>query len=389
MYIYILLLLSFYIINCCAYPGIQDAHNLAWKLASVLHKKHSACLLNSYEAERRPVAIANTILSLKNYDKVLHLAKTIGENLIFFCIFFLLLFFYGYFLKILLPFSSNFLLGLDSKHLDNKVFQNMSMNMGRTAISLAQSQLGCLSIKGHPLGEVRIANLSRVLREGGGLPLFYPKHELEFGYTKKQQYLKEKEAISPSIKPMVGYRIPHCRMSLSYKNKNALCSFLDISYLIKGSPCFIVIVGKGKGKNVVVDENFLDQPFIKLEVKQHKPSETEDLSTRYQQYDDMAPSLNSLDCFQGEEEEEMFSESSSSSSFTMNNNSIIGNMMMNMECEDIYGDWDKSFDGKALVLRPDGHILWIQESDLLPSKLSLVLDEHSLLVAQSDDLVEK
>ncbi|GAB3427986.1 FAD-dependent monooxygenase [Flindersiella endophytica] len=36
--------------------GIEDAHNLAWKLAAVLSGESSAELLETYEAERRPVA---------------------------------------------------------------------------------------------------------------------------------------------------------------------------------------------------------------------------------------------------------------------------------------------------------------------------------------------
>jgi 2,4-dichlorophenol 6-monooxygenase len=36
--------------------GIQDAHNLAWKLAAVLDVKASPALLETYETERRPVA---------------------------------------------------------------------------------------------------------------------------------------------------------------------------------------------------------------------------------------------------------------------------------------------------------------------------------------------
>jgi 2-polyprenyl-6-methoxyphenol hydroxylase-like FAD-dependent oxidoreductase len=39
--------------NC----GLQDAHNLAWKLAFVIGKKVEAALLTSYETERRPVAV--------------------------------------------------------------------------------------------------------------------------------------------------------------------------------------------------------------------------------------------------------------------------------------------------------------------------------------------
>jgi len=41
-----------------ANTGIHDAHNLAWKLASVLSGSSSAKLLDSYDAERRPVAWA-------------------------------------------------------------------------------------------------------------------------------------------------------------------------------------------------------------------------------------------------------------------------------------------------------------------------------------------
>lgn len=40
--------------------GIQDAHNLAWKLAAVLRGWAGSALLDSYEAERRPVARATS-----------------------------------------------------------------------------------------------------------------------------------------------------------------------------------------------------------------------------------------------------------------------------------------------------------------------------------------
>lgn len=46
--------------------GIQDAHNLAWKLAAVLQGVGGAALLESYEAERLPVAYLNTAQSLRN-----------------------------------------------------------------------------------------------------------------------------------------------------------------------------------------------------------------------------------------------------------------------------------------------------------------------------------
>lgn len=49
--------------------GIQDAHNLAWKLAFVLTGRASPRLLDSYESERRPVAESNADFSLHNTSR--------------------------------------------------------------------------------------------------------------------------------------------------------------------------------------------------------------------------------------------------------------------------------------------------------------------------------
>lgn len=46
--------------------GIQDAHNLAWKLALVENDQAPLDLLDSYEAERQPIAFFNTAQSLRN-----------------------------------------------------------------------------------------------------------------------------------------------------------------------------------------------------------------------------------------------------------------------------------------------------------------------------------
>ncbi|MFJ9775902.1 FAD-dependent oxidoreductase [Kitasatospora sp. NPDC101157] len=45
--------------------GIQDAHNLAWKLAAVLRGAADERLLDTYEQERRPVALAACELSVR------------------------------------------------------------------------------------------------------------------------------------------------------------------------------------------------------------------------------------------------------------------------------------------------------------------------------------
>ena len=46
--------------------GVQDAHNLAWKIAAVEAGWADDALLDTYDAERRPVAQANTDVSLQN-----------------------------------------------------------------------------------------------------------------------------------------------------------------------------------------------------------------------------------------------------------------------------------------------------------------------------------
>ncbi|MEZ5599041.1 MAG: FAD-dependent monooxygenase [Pseudomonadales bacterium] len=53
--------------------GIADAHNLTWKLASVLRGVAHHTLLDTYDAERRPIAGINSHQSVTNSAKLLHL----------------------------------------------------------------------------------------------------------------------------------------------------------------------------------------------------------------------------------------------------------------------------------------------------------------------------
>ncbi len=50
--------------------GVQDAHNLAWKLAFVLRGEADARLLDSYDVERRPVAQSNADFSMGNRTRI-------------------------------------------------------------------------------------------------------------------------------------------------------------------------------------------------------------------------------------------------------------------------------------------------------------------------------
>src|SRR5699024_11522618 len=58
--------------------GIQDAGNLAWKLAAVLQGKAPESLLDSYQEERRPVAAFYTAHSLENATRHPPIATALG-----------------------------------------------------------------------------------------------------------------------------------------------------------------------------------------------------------------------------------------------------------------------------------------------------------------------
>ncbi len=60
--------------------GVQDAHNLAWKLAAVLEGWAPESLLASYESERRPVAQTNADQSLRNALRLVEVAQALGVS---------------------------------------------------------------------------------------------------------------------------------------------------------------------------------------------------------------------------------------------------------------------------------------------------------------------
>ncbi len=58
--------------------GIQDAHNLVWKLKAVIDGEADDALLNTYETERRPVALRNTHHSVSNLMNMRIIDEALG-----------------------------------------------------------------------------------------------------------------------------------------------------------------------------------------------------------------------------------------------------------------------------------------------------------------------
>ncbi len=65
-----------------ANTGIADAHNLAWKLAAVLSGESSPALLETYDAERRPVAWTRLEQTFARPDYAKHSDAFVGQPLI-------------------------------------------------------------------------------------------------------------------------------------------------------------------------------------------------------------------------------------------------------------------------------------------------------------------
>ena len=58
--------------------GVQDVHNLAWKIAAVEHGWAESGLLDTYDQERRPIACYNAEQSLRNAFRLLEVPQAIG-----------------------------------------------------------------------------------------------------------------------------------------------------------------------------------------------------------------------------------------------------------------------------------------------------------------------
>lgn len=60
--------------------GLADVHNLAYKIAAVHNGWANDSILDTYQAERRPVAQVNSTQSVKNGKKIFGLLKALGTT---------------------------------------------------------------------------------------------------------------------------------------------------------------------------------------------------------------------------------------------------------------------------------------------------------------------
>lgn len=194
--------------------GIQDAHNLAWKLARVVQKKASDSLLDTYGAERKPIAIANMNLSVDNFHEALRVAKVIGLD---------------------------FETAQSMNSLLNGPWSTWAPAAVRRRVLDAAVSSGLLL--GQALVTARRRELDRIFESGQTLRLQYPKEDVGFIYAGTNAYVKVEpemrplmtQALQPSPRddPYVprclpGCRFPHFPITVSSDSQTHTMSSIDL-----------------------------------------------------------------------------------------------------------------------------------------------------------------
>ncbi|KAL2955096.1 hypothetical protein AAZX31_18G008700 [Glycine max] len=142
--------------------GIQDAHNLAWKIASVIKGIAPTSVLNTYEIKRKPIALFNARLSLENYKAAMFVPAALGLD----------------------PTVANtvhqfFVNGIGS--ILPSGLQKVALD-GIFGIGRAQVSEFVLN-ESNPLGSSRLAKLRHIFEEGKSLQLQFPAEDLGFRST--------------------------------------------------------------------------------------------------------------------------------------------------------------------------------------------------------------
>ena len=218
--------------------GIQDAHALAWRIATWRAVERfvqtggidagrktptsespdfdpahpdvvRAHLMRSYERERRPVAVGNTRLSVANFDQVLKVPEVLG----------------------LPPALANALVNAVPSWLPN------AGDVVRAGLAVGRAQCGSLLVGNNPVGNARRAAVAEMCnpkgkggdgaRDGGTLRLQFPAEDLGFGYDVNAKgprtpprWTKDAGvagAAAPTHPPnalVVGARVPHAWLAV-------------------------------------------------------------------------------------------------------------------------------------------------------------------------------
>lgn len=215
--------------------GIQDAHNLAWKLASVIEGVSPISILNSYELERSQIAQFNTALSVQNFKAAMKVPAALGLD----------------------PTVANAV----HRALNDTVGSILPSVLQRTILdgifSIGRAQLSDFVLnENNPLGSARLAKLRQIFEEGQSLQLQFPAEDLGFRYRKGALVSEDDSVLNvheaptgrrrdyiPCSEP--GSRLPHMNVKLlSNPSSKEILSTLDLVSIDKVE--FVLIIAPFK-----------------------------------------------------------------------------------------------------------------------------------------------
>ncbi|XP_042063668.1 putative polyketide hydroxylase [Salvia splendens] len=198
--------------------GIQDAHNLAWKLASVLRGIAPPSILSTYETERRQIALFNTELSVQNFKAAMEVPAALGLD----------------------PSIATSVHRTINQKLGSILPSDLQRAIFNGIFSIGRMQLsGFILNENNPLGSSRLSKLREIFEEGKSLQLQFPAEDLGFRYYKgalvsdgdsfsstQEKPTGRRRDYVPSSDP--GSRLPHMNIQLLSHSKEETCSTLDL-----------------------------------------------------------------------------------------------------------------------------------------------------------------
>lgn len=234
--------------------GVQDAHNLAWKIASVLNGITPLSFLSTYEIERRQIARFNTELSVQNFKAAMNVPSALGLD----------------------PTIANAVHRAVNDWIGTILPEGLQRSVLEGIFSIGRAQVSdSLLNEKNPLGLLRLAKLRRIFDEGKSLQLQFPAEDLGFRYLKGALVSDDDSSSNaqeaptggrrdyiPSADP--GSRLPHMSMRLlSDLSSKETFSTLDLVSLDKVE--FVLIIAP-------LEESYnLAQAAFKV-AKEHKIS---------------------------------------------------------------------------------------------------------------------
>ncbi|EYU25930.1 hypothetical protein ABFS82_11G068200 [Erythranthe guttata] len=184
--------------------GIQDAHNLAWKLASVLDGIAPPSFLSTYETERKQIAVFNTELSVQNFKAAMEVPAALGLD----------------------PSIANSV----HRTINGTFGSFLPSNLQRVVLdgifSIGRLQLSdSLLNENNPIGSSRLSKLRQIFDQGKSLQLQFPAEDLGFRYSKGALVSEGDSSWTPQETPTgrrrdyvpssdPGSRLPHMNIQL-------------------------------------------------------------------------------------------------------------------------------------------------------------------------------